>query len=290
MSVDLPMPGRAADQDERARHQSAAEHAVELADAGAHARDRAAASTSASVTGRTALPERRRPPARGAAARCSSTSVFHSPQPGQRPCHLGLSCPQAEQAKRVLERAIPARLSARVDGFAPPAQDLFSIRLAGVACIGSVELLEQPVAGVEFVALDTETNGLGGELCELTEVGAVLVGGGELHETFDSLVRPGRPLSRGIQRFTGITQGMVDGAPPPEEVLPEVARLLEGRVLVAHNASFDRRVLRQAFERVGIDWPDPPGPVHGPARAEVRSAGAPAGPRPARGGPRHRGQ
>ena len=121
-----------------------------------------------------------------------------------------------------------------------------------------MELLEQPVAGVEFVALDTETNGLGGELCELTEVGAVLVGGGELHETFDSLVRPGRPLSRGIQRFTGITQGMVDGAPPPEEVLPDVARLLEGRALVAHNASFDRRVLRQAFERVGIDWPDPP--------------------------------
>jgi DNA polymerase-3 subunit epsilon len=121
-----------------------------------------------------------------------------------------------------------------------------------------VELLEQPVAGAEFVALDTETNGLGGELCELTEVGAVLVGGGELHETFDSLVRPGRPLSRGIQRFTGITQGMADGAPPPEEILPEVARLLERRVLVAHSASFDRRVLRQAFERIGLDWPDPP--------------------------------
>ena len=60
-----------------------------------------------------------------------------------------------------------------------------------------MKLLEQPVAGAEFVALDTETNGLGGELCEITEVGAVLVGGGELHETYDSLVRPERPLSRG---------------------------------------------------------------------------------------------
>src|SRR5215207_10933918 len=119
-------------------------------------------------------------------------------------------------------------------------------------------MLEQPVAGAEFVALDTETNGLGGELCELTEVGAVLVGGGELHETFDSLVRPGRPLSRGIQRFTGITQGMVDGAPPPEEILPEVADLLDGRVLVAHNARFDVGVLRQAFERAGLEWPKPP--------------------------------
>jgi hypothetical protein len=32
--------------------------------------------------------------------------VFHSPQPGQRPCHLGLSWPHEEQAKIVAERAI----------------------------------------------------------------------------------------------------------------------------------------------------------------------------------------
>ena len=42
----------------------------------------------------------------GAAARFSSVMVFHSPQPGQRPCHLGLSWPHEEQAKIVAERAI----------------------------------------------------------------------------------------------------------------------------------------------------------------------------------------
>jgi DNA polymerase-3 subunit epsilon len=51
---------------------------------------------------------------------------------------------------------------------------------------------------------------------------------------------------------------MVDTAPPPEAVLPELAEMLRGRVLVAHNARFDERVLRQAFERAGLDWPDPP--------------------------------
>jgi DNA polymerase III subunit epsilon len=121
-----------------------------------------------------------------------------------------------------------------------------------------VQLLDQPVAETEFLAVDTETNGLGGELCELTEVGVALVGGGEIHETFDSLVRVERPLSRGIQRFTGISQGMVDSAPSLEEVVPEIAEWLEGRVLVAHNARFDTRVLRQAFERCGLDWPEPP--------------------------------
>ena len=114
------------------------------------------------------------------------------------------------------------------------------------------------LAEMEFIAVDTETNGRMGDLCEVTEVGCVLVGGGELHEEWSSLVRVERPLSRGIQRFTGITQAMVDDAPPPEEVLPALAERLRRRVLVAHNASFDRRVLKQAFERAEIDWPNPP--------------------------------
>jgi DNA polymerase III subunit epsilon len=119
-------------------------------------------------------------------------------------------------------------------------------------------LLAQPLATAEFIALDTETNGLARERCELTEVGAVLVGGGELHDRWSSLVGVGEPLGRGIQRFTGITQQMVDEAPPPEAVLPGLAKLIQGRVLVAHNASFDTRVLRQAFARAALDWPDPP--------------------------------
>ncbi|HUA07221.1 MAG TPA: exonuclease domain-containing protein [Solirubrobacteraceae bacterium] len=119
-------------------------------------------------------------------------------------------------------------------------------------------LLEQPVATAEFLVVDTETNGLGGDACEMTEVGAVLVGGGELHDRWSSLVRCNRPLGRGIQRFTGITQEMLADAPGLEAVLPPLAELLEDRILVAHNAPFDRRVLRQAFDLIGLDWPNPP--------------------------------
>ena len=121
-----------------------------------------------------------------------------------------------------------------------------------------MELSEQPLAGAEFIVVDTETNGLGGDACELTEIGTVLVGGGELHDRWESLVRTNMPLGRGIQRFTGITQDQIDAAPDPEAVLPSLALLLQGRVMVAHSAAFDRRVLRQAFGRVGLEWPDPP--------------------------------
>jgi DNA polymerase-3 subunit epsilon len=119
-------------------------------------------------------------------------------------------------------------------------------------------LHDAPLAAAEFLAVDTETNGRGGDGCEMTEVGAVLLGGGELHERWSSLVTVQAPLGRVIQRFTGITQAMVDVAPPPPDVLPGLASRLEGRVLVAHNAAFDRRVLRQAFERAGLEWPSPP--------------------------------
>jgi DNA polymerase-3 subunit epsilon len=119
-------------------------------------------------------------------------------------------------------------------------------------------LLDTPLATAEFLVVDTETNGLAGDQCEVTEIGAVLVGGGELHERWETLVPVRTPLSRGIQRFTGVTQAMVDAAPPADVTLPELAEQMEGRVLVAHNASFDRRVLAQAFARADLGWPDPP--------------------------------
>ncbi|UTI66012.1 exonuclease domain-containing protein [Paraconexibacter antarcticus] len=134
-----------------------------------------------------------------------------------------------------------------------PAVSPSSVPAAARPPLGAV-----PLRTAEFLVVDTETNGLGGERCELTEVGAVLVGGGELHDRWEALVPVRAPLSRSIQRFTGITQEMVDEAPAAELTLAELAELLEGRVLVAHNASFDRRVLEQAFARAGLAWPCPP--------------------------------
>ena len=68
------------------------------------------AATSASGTGFAALAgaarDSRAPALTGSATR-SSTIVFHSSQPGQRPCHLGLALPHCEQTKSVF--GIPPR-------------------------------------------------------------------------------------------------------------------------------------------------------------------------------------
>src|ERR1700736_5525997 len=109
----------------------------------------------------------------------------------------------------------------------------------------ALQLIDQPLAGAEFLAVDTETNGLAGDALEVVEVGTVLVGGGELHERWSSMVRTSAPLRRSIRRLTGITQEMVEQAPPPEVVMPMLEQRLRGRVLVAHNAPYDRRALRR---------------------------------------------
>jgi DNA polymerase-3 subunit epsilon len=51
---------------------------------------------------------------------------------------------------------------------------------------------------------------------------------------------------------------MLEDAPRPEAVLPALEPMLAGRPLVAHNAAFDRRVLRQAFTRIGLAWLERP--------------------------------
>ena len=119
---------------------------------------------------------------------------------------------------------------------------------------------ETVLSTAEFLVVDVETNGLGGERCELTEVGAVLVGGGELHDRWESLVGVRAPLSRGIQRLTGISQAMVDEAPAAPLVLPDVAELL-------------RRPRARRPQRVVRPWRAAPG-VRPRGDRLARSAGA----------------
>ena len=50
----------------------------------------------------------------------------------------------------------------------------------------------------------------------------------------------------------------IEALGPSPAVSEMLADLLRGRVLVAHSAAFDRRVLAQAFARADLAWPDPP--------------------------------
>jgi DNA polymerase III subunit epsilon len=101
-----------------------------------------------------------------------------------------------------------------------------------------------------WVVVDVETTGgspAGGH--RVTEVAAVAVAGGEVREAYSTLVNPERPIPAMITRLTGIDARMVAAEPRFAEVAPRLARALEGRVFVAHNAAFDWRFVSHEMTR-----------------------------------------
>jgi DNA polymerase III subunit epsilon len=122
---------------------------------------------------------------------------------------------------------------------------------ASVAIQGRLDDLGTPLVDVEFVVLDLETTGGSPANDRITEVGAVKIRGGEVIGTFQTLVNPGVPIPPLISALTGITDPMVADQEPIEVVLPCLLEFLGGAVLVAHNASFDRRFVQANLERHG---------------------------------------
>src|SRR5881296_1401925 len=106
-----------------------------------------------------------------------------------------------------------------------------------------------------YVTFDLETTDKDVEVCEVVEVGAVRVVGGEIVDRFHSLVQPYRPITPGATKVHGYTDGDVRNARPFAEVWPEFRAFIGDDVLIAHNGQhFDIPVLRRlAAGREGVD-------------------------------------
>jgi DNA polymerase III epsilon subunit family exonuclease len=106
--------------------------------------------------------------------------------------------------------------------------------------------------GTRLAVLDTETTGLDpGEGHGLVEVACVALDGGEIGETWSTLVNPGRPIPPDASAVHGITDQMVRDAPIPAVVAAELERRCAGRTLVFHNAAFDLPFLAALLRRGG---------------------------------------
>ena len=101
--------------------------------------------------------------------------------------------------------------------------------------------------------VDIETTGSHFERDRITEVGIKSLVDDRV-EIWESLINPQTFIPQNIQSLTGIRPQMVSNQPPFEGLATEIARELEGKIFVAHNARFDYGFLKASFKRVGIDF------------------------------------
>ncbi|MCB0687007.1 MAG: GIY-YIG nuclease family protein, partial [Saprospiraceae bacterium] len=106
----------------------------------------------------------------------------------------------------------------------------------------------------KYAIIDIETTGGLVRRDKIIEIAIAIHDGRQVIEKFDSLVNPGRSLSKHITMLTGITDEMLVGAPKFYEIAKKVVELTEGCIFVAHNVRFDYTFIKKAFEDLGYNY------------------------------------
>ncbi|MFD1063627.1 exonuclease domain-containing protein [Winogradskyella litorisediminis] len=105
-----------------------------------------------------------------------------------------------------------------------------------------------------YAILDIETTG--GKFNEegITEIAIYKFDGHKIVDQFISLVNPEREIQPFVVNLTGINNKMLRNAPKFYEVAKRIVEITEDCIIVAHNSSFDYRILRTEFKRLGFPF------------------------------------
>ncbi len=109
-------------------------------------------------------------------------------------------------------------------------------------------------SGDGWAVVDVETSGFRpGQARVLSVAALALDADGRIEHSVSSLVNPG--TDPGPTHVHGLTAEMLAGQPRFADVIDEVAALLAGRTLVAHNVAFDYTFLAVEAEMAGAELP-----------------------------------
>lgn len=109
-----------------------------------------------------------------------------------------------------------------------------------------------------FVGFDTETTGRYPLEAEICEIAAVKWRDGQIVDTFETLLKPSKPMGPEVIAIHGITNEMVAGAPSVADKIGEFHAFIAGTVPVAHHAPFDVGFVSIEFEKAGLALPKEP--------------------------------
>ncbi|MET9296375.1 DEDDh family exonuclease [Streptomyces sp. NPDC003077] len=104
-----------------------------------------------------------------------------------------------------------------------------------------------------YAVVDVETTGLARDDRIVSAAVYQLDAYGEVQDHWYTLVNPQR--DPGPVWIHGLTSEVLESAPLFPEVVPELSRRLEGRVLVAHNAMFDWSMIAREYARARTEAP-----------------------------------
>ena len=109
-----------------------------------------------------------------------------------------------------------------------------------------------------YAVFDCETTGTDPERDEIVSFALVLLDpDGDETGRFGSLVRPSCPIPEEASAIHGIRDADVADAPTFAELAGRLLEHLDGRVFVAHNASFDLTMLGAALRTAGLEYRPP---------------------------------
>ena len=118
--------------------------------------------------------------------------------------------------------------------------------------------LTRPLRETTFVAFDTETTGLVASTERVIELSGVRFSfDGEL-DRFETLFDPQRPIPPDSIRMHGIKDEDVQGQPLFADAVGGFLRLVDGTVVLAHNAEFDVSFLAHEAHRSKVPMPRVP--------------------------------
>jgi len=105
-----------------------------------------------------------------------------------------------------------------------------------------------------YAIIDIETTGGSPKSEKITEIALYIHDGKEIVSEFTTLINPEKPIPYFITSLTGITDEMVADAPKFYEIAKQLVEMTEGKIVVAHNVSFDYRFIRSEFKSLGYDF------------------------------------
>jgi DNA polymerase-3 subunit epsilon len=118
--------------------------------------------------------------------------------------------------------------------------------------------LRTPIDEVTLAFLDVETTGLHPDLGDrVCEIAILRCQSDDPIDAVEQLINPQRRMGAGAQAVNGLSDEDLDDAPTFAQVADRVLSILEGAVVVGHNAPFDLGFLATELGRMGMQQDTP---------------------------------